>query len=368
MQTIEFIAPGPRPELQTDAGFVPPQPATHSHPTAPAPCLDHIMQAGLGFWASKTVLSAVELGLFTELAAGSLDAETLRQRLGLHPRSAQDFFDALVAMKFLERRDGGYANTPDADHFLDRNKPTYAGGVLEMANARLYAFWGSLTEGLRTGQPQNEAKSGGNVFTALYRTPEGLERFLGGMTGLSLVAARAIAAKFPWGDYTTFADVGCAQGAVPVTLAQAHPHLHGIGYDLPVVRPVFEKYIRQQGVADRVRFESGNLFQDALPRADVLVMGHILHDWDLDQKRTLLAKAYAALPAGGALIVHEALIDDERRPNVLGLLMSLNMLIETPGGFDFTGADCKGWMRDAGFRHTRVERLVGPDSMVIGFK
>jgi hypothetical protein len=100
----------------------------------------------------------------------------------------------------------------------------------------------------------------------------------------------------------------------------------------------------------------------------VLVMGHILHDWDLGQKKGLIAKAYAALPAGGALLVYEALIDDERRQNAFGLLMSLNMLIETPGGFDYTGADCRGWMREAGFRDTRVEHLVGPDSMVVGVK
>jgi cyclopropane fatty-acyl-phospholipid synthase-like methyltransferase len=237
-----------------------------------------------------------------------------------------------------------------------------------MVNARLYAFWGSLTEGLRTGQPQNEAKSGGHLFNTLYGSPEGLESFLGGMTGLSLATAKAIAEKFPWQDYATFADVGCAQGAVPVTLARVHPHLRGLGFDLPVVQPVFENYARRQGVADRVRFQAGDFFKDPLPRADVLIMGHILHDWDLEQKRDLLAKAYAALPAGGALIVHEALIDDARRENVLGLLMSLNMLIETPGGFDFTGADCQGWMRTAGFRQTRVEHLVGPDSMVIGVK
>jgi hypothetical protein len=139
------------------------------------PSLDSIMQTGLGFWASKTLLSAVELGVFTELARGALDTKTLRQRLGLHPRSARDFFDALVAMKFLERREGKYSNTPDTEFFLDRNKPTYAGGLLEMCNARLYGFWGSFTEGLRTGRAQNESKTGGDLFGSLYSTPEKLD-------------------------------------------------------------------------------------------------------------------------------------------------------------------------------------------------
>ena len=332
------------------------------------PSLDHIMQTGMAFWASKTVLTAVELGVFTELGSGPLDAESLRQRLKLHPRSAVDFLDALVALKFLQRENGRYANTPDTAFFLDRHKPTYAGGILEMSNARLYGFWGSLTEALRTGQPQNEAKEGGELFETIYRSPEKLEGFLNAMTGVSIGAAHAIAAKFPWQNYKSLADVGCAQGAVPVVVARAHPHLSAIGYDLPVVRPVFEKFAAASGVADRVKFHDGDFFQDSMPSADVLIMGHILHDWDLAQKRALLAKAYAALPPGGALIVYEALIDDDRSQNAFGLLMSLNMLIETPGGFDYTGADAQRWMHEAGFRETRVEHLVGPDSMVIGIK
>jgi hypothetical protein len=286
----------------------------------------------------------------------------------LHARGARDFFDALVALKFLERQHGHYANTPESDFYLDRNKPSYAGGLLEMGNARLYGFWGSLSEALRTGQPQNESKTGGSLFDSIYSTPEKLEGFLTGMTGISLGAAMALAAKFPWKDYRTFADIGAAQGAVPVQVALKHAHLQGLGYDLPQVQPVFDKYVRANGLAERVRFHPGDFFQDPLPSADVLILGHILHDWDLEQKRALLAKAYAALPAGGALVIYEALIDDDRRENAFGLLMSLNMLIETPGGFDYTGQDCQGWMHAAGFHTTRVEHLVGPESMVIGIK
>jgi hypothetical protein len=330
---------------------------------------DNIMQLGLGFWASKTLLSAVELGLFTELARGPMPVEAISERLNLHPRAVRDFLDALVSLRMLERDAKNlYRNTPEADMFLDRNKPSYMGGMLEMASARLYPFWGSLTEALRTGRPQNEARTGGNFFDALYADPKRLEEFLSAMTGLSLGAARAIAEKFPWSDYRTFIDVGGAQGGVPVQVALTHQHLTGGVFDLPMVGPVFEKYVSRHGLSDRLRFYPGNFFNDQLPTADVLVMGHILHDWNLEEKRLLLKKAFDALAPGGALIVYEALIDDERRENTLGLLMSLNMLIETPGGFDYTGADCSSWMREAGFRQTRVEHLAGPDSMVIGFK
>ncbi|HWS53449.1 MAG TPA: methyltransferase [Pyrinomonadaceae bacterium] len=330
---------------------------------------EQIMQLGLGFWASKTLLSAVELGLFTELARGPLDAATLGERLGLHPRASRDFLDALVSLRMLERDAAGlYANTPETDTFLDRGKPSYLGGMLEMANARLYPFWGSLTEALRTGRPQNEARSGGNFFEALYAEPARLESFLSAMTGLSLAAARAIARQFPWRRYRTFVDIGGAQGGLPVEVALAHAHLTGGNFDLPGVRPVFEKYVGRHGLSDRLSFHPGDFFKDPLPTADVLVMGHILHDWDMDEKRMLLRRAHDALPEGGALIVYEALVDDDRRENTTGLLMSLNMLIETPGGFDYTGADCQTWMKQAGFRETRVEHLAGPDSMVVGIK
>jgi hypothetical protein len=327
-----------------------------------------IMQVGLGFWASKTLLSAVELGLFTELARGSLELEQLRARLGLHPRSARDFFDALVALGLLDRKNGRYSNTTESDLFLDRGKAGYIGGMLEMANDRLYRFWGSLTEGLRTGQPQNEAKSGGNFFDALYSDANRLRGFLQAMSGLSMGAAKAIARKFPWKKYKTFADIGTAQGGLPVQVALVHRHLTGIGFDIPPVRAAFEDYVRSFDLGDRLRFQEGSFLDGPLPEADVLVMGHILHDWNLEEKHMLIEKAYSALPKGGALIVFEALVDDDRRKNSFGLLMSLNMLIETPGGFDYTGKDCCGWMRAAGFRKTYVEHLVGPDSMVVGIK
>jgi hypothetical protein len=329
---------------------------------------DAIMQLGFGYWGSRTLLSAVELGLFTELAQGPLALEEIRARLELHPRSVRDFLDALVALGMLQRERGMYANTPATDLYLDRAKPTYIGGMLEMMSARLFRFWADLTEGLKTGEPQNEAKHGGDLFETLYSDPRRLEQFLSAMTGLSLGIAHAIAMKFPWAQYRSFVDVGAAQGGLSVVLAQAHQHLRGIGADLPVVGPIFQKYVAAHGLQDRLTFAKLDFFKEPFPQADVVIMGHILHDWDLRTKKMLIARAYDALPAGGSLIVFEAIIDDERRSNAFGLLMSLNMLIETRGGFDYTGADGATWMREAGFRQTRVEPLSGPDSMIIGVK
>jgi hypothetical protein len=328
-----------------------------------------IMQLGMGFWASKTLLSAIELELFTELAKHPEDLSAVQSRLGLHHRSVRDFLDALVALGMLEREDGIYRNTAETELFLDKAKPSYIGGILEMANHRLYPFWGGLTDALRTGHPQNETRHGQEpLFETLYADPARLKEFLAAMTGVSHGANMTIAQAFPWADYSTFADIGTAQGDLVVQIAEANHHLKGIGFDLPVVEPIFEEYVSGSSAADRISFNGGDFFAEPLPNADVILMGHILHDWGLENKRMLVDKAYEALPEGGAFVVYEALIDDERRQNAFGLLMSLNMLIETDEGFDYTGADCQAWMAEAGFRESRVEHLVGPDSMVIGIK
>jgi hypothetical protein len=326
------------------------------------------MQLGLAFWGSKALLSAVELDVFSTLARGPLPGETLAAKLGLQARGTTDWLDALVSLGMLERTGGDYANTPATGLFLDRAKSSYIGGMLEMASARLYPFWGSLTEALRTGRPQNEAKAGGDFFAALYRDPDRLRRFLHAMTGLSMGAAHAIAGKFPWDRYHTVIDIGAAEGGVPVQLALRHQHLAGGGFDLPAAGPIFTDYVTAHGLAGRLRFYPGDFLADPLPPADVLIFGHILHDWSLQEKLTLLRKAYQALPEGGAVIVYDPIIDDDRRANTFGLLMSLNMLIETPAGFDYTAADCRAWMADIGFSDSYAEPLAGPDSMVVGTK
>lgn len=343
---------------------------TTANPMAP-PSPEHILQIGLGFWASRTLLSAVELGVFTQLAGKPQDLETLRDALGLHSRSAHDFFDALTALGFLQRASGKYSNAPVSDFYLDRNKPSYIGGVLEMASQRLYGHWNRLTEGLRTGKHQNEVEDnqdGAAHFDGLYADSTRLKTFLSAMTGVSRGSNMCIAQRFPWKQYKTFVDVGPAQGDLAVQIVRANPHLNGVGFDLPQVKAIFDEYVAQNGLKDRLRFVAGNFFDEPLPKADVVTMGHILHDWNLEEKKMLLRKAYDAIPPGGAVVAYDAIIDDDRCKNAFGLMMSLNMLIETPGGFDYTGADCIGWMKEVGFRDVRVEHLIGPDSMVVGIK
>jgi hypothetical protein len=333
----------------------------------------HIMQVGMGFWASKTVLSAVELELFTHLDGESMTGEEIGERVGLHPRAIYDFLDTLVALRFLDRdgegSDGRYRNTAEAAAFLNRRSPAYIGGILEMANARLYPFWADLTEALQTGKPQNEIKQNGKpMFDELYSDPARLEQFMEAMQGISLGPFQVLAEKFDFSRYETVCDVGGATGQLCRTLAARHPNLRCTSYDLPVVVPIAERAIAAAGLTDRVEAVSGDFFVDPLPRADVITMGLILHDWNLDRKMHLIRSAYDALPEGGAFIVIENLIDDARRENAFGLMMSLNMLIEFGDAFDFTGSDFAGWCREAGFREVEILPLAGPTSAGVAYK
>jgi O-methyltransferase domain/Dimerisation domain len=329
---------------------------------------DRIFEISDGFKAAKVLLSAVELNLFTALAEGPLHGEALRQRLELAPRGARDFFDALVALKLLERDESGrYGNTAEAALYLNRNQPTYIGAELEFVNARQFGVWASLVDALQSGEPQSGAR-GKAGYSAYYSEPDTLTNVILGMTGGTVLAARALAQKFPWSQYHTIMDIGTAQGCLPVHIAMAHPHLFGGGFDLPALKPYFDAYTREHGLSDRLTFTAGDFFHDPLPAADVLIMGRVLHNWDLATKKMLLAKAAAAIHPGGALIVYERLIDDARRVSTSGLLASLNMLLITTGGFDFSGADCATWMSEAGFRDLRVEPLTTEISMVVGLK
>lgn len=331
------------------------------------------MEVGLAFWPSKVLLSAVELGLFTKLGSSAMTGAELQNALGLAARSNPDFFDTLVALKFLERDGDGpdstYRNSAETALFLDRNSPAFMGGILEMANARLYPFWGNLTEALKTGLPQNEVKDGGpGMFEELYRDPARLEQFLDAMAGISVGNFMALAEKFDFSKYKTLCDVGGAAATLSMIVAQRHPHLKVTSADLPPASAIAAKKIEALGLSDRVSTADIDFFKDDLPKADVITMGMILHDWNLENKMMLIQKAYDALPEGGAFIVIEALIDDARRENAFGLMMSLNMIVEFGEAFDYSGADFDGWCKEVGFKHTEVIPLAGPARAGVAYK
>jgi hypothetical protein len=334
---------------------------------------DAILQTGFSFWGSKVLLTAVEFGLFTKLGSHSLTGAELGAELQLHPRAIPDFFDALVAMRFLgregERPAAKYFNTPEGALFLDEKSPRYIGGILAMLNARLFKFWNDLPEALRTGKPQNEIKHGQKgLFEELYSNLPRLEQFMGAMTGLSRINFEAFAEKFDFSKFRSLCDVGGATGLLSIEAAKRHPHLKCTSLDLPIVESIAKKHIVAAGLENRVATASGDFFKDPLPNADIITMSMILHDWNLEKKMHLIRGAYNALPPGGAFVAIEALIDDARRENVQGLLMSLNMLIEFGDAFDFSGADFRAWCSEVGFKRFEVIHLAGPSSAAVAYK
>lgn len=333
----------------------------------------HIMQTATAFWASKVLLTAVEFDLFSVLGSGSMTAKQLGETLQLHPRGTYDFFDALVALKFLDRDgdgpEGRYRNTAETAAFLDKKSPTYIGGLPKMLNARLFGFWNELGTALRTGQPQNEVKLHGKpIFEELYASEAKLAQFLDAMSGVQAGNFHQLAGKFDFSRYKTVSDIGGALGLLSRIVGAHHKHLSFTSFDLPPVASHAQKHVNEAGMANRIRVVAGDFFVDDLPKADVVTMGNILHDWNLEQKKTLIKKAYRALPQGGAFIAIENVIDDARRENIFGLLMSLNMLIEVGDGFDYTAADFRGWCSEVGFTRVEIIPLAGPTSAAVAYK
>jgi precorrin-6B methylase 2 len=337
-----------------------------------------IMQIGMGYWASKTLLAAVRFGLFTHLAGAKLGGKEIKQKLSLNTtdRHVYDWLDALVSLGFLQR-DGimdssVYSNSLDTEVFLDKKKPSYIGGILEMGNNRLYKFWGDLEEALITGKPQNESKnsSEGNMsfFTDLYKDPAKLQEFMDAMSGIQLGNFMMLAKKFDFNKYKTLVDIGGADGLLSIQICLNHPDIHCSTFDLPPVAPVAKKRIEQFNLSERITVLSGDFTKDELPSAEIITMGNIIHGTDEENKQLLVNKVYASLPENGVLIAIENIIDDERRVNTFGLLMSLNMLIENGNAFDYMPSDFKRWATKAGFKRTEIIPLAGPTSAAIAYK
>jgi hypothetical protein len=341
-----------------------------NHPTP-----ESIMQIGTGFWASKILLTAVKFQLFTKLAEKpGMPAAEVKTMLNLKctDRNVYDFLDALTTFGFLSREGlletAAYSNSIDTDFFLDKKKPSYIGGILEMMNNRLYGFWGNLEEGLITGLPQNEAKHGGNLFSELYADPDKLHGFVNAMSGIQMGNFMAVAQQFDFSRYKTLTDVGGAAGLLSLMVAMHQPHMNCTSFDLPPVEPIANNTIQHFNLSDRVKTAAGDFFESPIPPADVVVMGNILHDWDEETKLLLMKKAFDAIPEGGAFVAIEGIIDDERKKNAFGLMMSLNMLIETGKGFDYTFAEFNAWAKKVGFKSTAILQLTGPSSAAIAYK
>ncbi|MDX3117006.1 MULTISPECIES: methyltransferase [Streptomyces] len=326
--------------------------------------LQSVMDIASGFWRARALFSAVELGLFTHLAEGPATQEEIERSLGLHPSAAADFLDALVSLGLLDREDGRYANSAAAARYLDRTKDAYVGGFFTFMSYALYPAWGRLTGLLRSGSRQE----GQDDFGDWYKDLDQVRGFMDAMDSVSAPVTEELARRFDWSAYSTFADLGGARGNLTGHLVRAHPHLRGTTFDVPAIKPLFEEHAARLGVADKVAFQGGDFRTDPLPEADVLIFGHVLHDWDDATRALLVGRAHDAVRPGGALLIYEELLDDDRRGPARSLLMSLNMRLVRSGGSEYTAAESRVWLEAAGFTDITVEELTATERLIVARK
>lgn len=341
----------------------------HSSHRANAGGLDGLVDLGFGFAKARMLMTAVELDLFTLLSDRPLSAREVADARQLESRAVPTFLDSLVHLNVLTRIGKQYAPTPTARMYLDSRSETYIGGLFQWLARRVSTFWPPLTSSLRDGRPVSEARDDGKLFPGIYAAPESLKNFCEGMTGLSLLPARVIAEFKEWKNYSSVLDLGTAEGCFCAVLAKAQEHLNIIGFDLPALADSFGEFTRSKNVADRTIFVAGDFFEDPLPKADVAVLGHILHDWGVSGRRRLLQRVYDALPDGGMLVIYDMMSDVHGGGSpVLPLLMDLHMALVTPEGGEYTSQQCAEWVRDAGFRLVRIEPLPLAHTALIAIK
>ena len=333
-----------------------------------------MFELAFGFMSSKTFLTAVKLEVFTFIGEKKLSAEEIRAKTKIDKTCIFDFLDTLHALGLLNREglrnDALYSNTPETNVFLDKSKPSYLGGLLEMMNDRLYPYWNELEEAIKTGKKQNEGKDGHDMsmFDFVYKDPNKLSQFMDAMTSLQLVPFQIFASKFNFKSYKTLCDVGGAAGDLCVQVALQNPHMQCITFDLPEVEKYAINCIKKYKAQDKVKVMSGDFFKDPIPNVDVIAMGNILHDWGAEKKMKLIKIAYDALPENGAFVALEGFIDDERKLNVPALLMSLNMKIETGDGFNISYADFQEMCKKVGFNRFEFLDLTDVTQAAIAYK
>lgn len=318
-----------------------------------------ILRLANSFCDAKALLTAVELGLFTTLNAGPASEVEIREALGLHGRGLSDWLDLLVELGLLDRKGDKFQNASGPDRYLVRGQESYIGGFIERSNRNLYPAWGRLSEALRTGAPQS-----GSDFETVIQNPKILAQFINSMDALTrTLGPQLLEAWDGWTGYGSVLDVGGCRGGLAAQIVKGHPHLAGAVFDLPQMEPFFNELVADAGLTEKMTFHGGSFFTDPLPSADIVVMGHVLHDWDRDQREALVLKAYDSVNPGGVLLVYDRMLD-RTSSRIENLVISLDMLLVTDGGSEYTVGELRSHAEKAGF--TKVtDRLLGDDDTLV---
>ena len=319
----------------------------------PTPVLDLIH----AFRRSKTMFTAVSMGIFDRLGLSSSDSATLAEEMRANPDALERLLDACVGLALLEKHGAHYSNSPVGKTYLTRSSPHTLTGYILYSDRALYALWGNLEAAIREGTNRWEQTFGGEkpIFEHFLRSEEAQEDFLGGMNGMGMLSSPAVVAAFDLARFRRIVDLGGGTGHLAVTACQRYPQLRGTLFDMPAVMATARQYVERSPVRDRIELIAGDFFTDPLPESDLYALGRILHDWSEPKIRTLLAKVWQSLPPGGALLVAEKLLNDEKSGPPSATLQSLSMLVCTEGK-ERTLAEYTALLREAGF--TSIEARV----------
>ena len=321
------------------------------------------------FRRSKTMFAAHALGVFDALAAKPQSAVELAAALKADAGALERLLDACVGLQLLAHSPAGYANTPTATTYLTSSSPDRLSGYVSYSNAVMWKLWAHLEDGVREGSHRWQQAYGwdGPIFGNLFRTPEARREFLLGMHGYGRISSPHVVAAFDLSGFRTLCDLGGATGHLAMAACERYPQMRGIVFDLPEVVPMAAEMIAASPVADRVSTASGDFFTDELPPADLYALGRILHDWTEAKSLKLLAKIYAALPPGGALLIAEKMLTDDRSGGHWARMQNLNMLLVTEGQ-ERTLAQYAELLARVGFRDVAGVRTASPGDAVLARK
>lgn len=320
-----------------------------------------IIELIYAFRRSQTMFTAVQLGVFDRLKGGSAPASEFPGDGG----AVERLLDSCVALGLLERDGGLYRNSELANQYLVRSSPRTFAGYIEYSNLALYPMWGKLNEAVLEGGNRWHGVFGfesNELFDHFFRDDDSKRNFIAGMHGFGMVSSPAVAAAFDLSRFHRLVDLGGATGHLADHIVQQYPSIHGAVFDLGPVIEVARGY-----TGDRLALIAGDFFKDPLPLADLYALGRILHDWSELKIRLLLAKIYRALPAGGALLIAETLLDDDKKGPIDSLMQSLNMLVVTEGK-ERTLAEYESLLREAGFSQVEGRRTGTPLDAILAQK
>jgi acetylserotonin O-methyltransferase len=338
---------------------------TDSAAPDPAPILD-LLEA---FRRSKTMFAAIALGVFDRLATGSAALDELARDLRADADALQRLLDACVYLGLLQCEAGHYGNTPTASAYLTSTSPRRLTGYARYSNTALWQLWAHLEDAVREGTNRWQQTFGwdGPIFDHFFRTPADLREFLMGMQGQGLISSPAVVAAFDLHRFHRLVDLGGGTGHLSIAACRRYPELHAVVFDMPGTQNLAGELVAATEVANRVELHAGDFFADELPEADLYAMGRIVHDWSEAKIDRLLQKIHDRLPEGGALLLAEKLLNDDRAGPAQAVFQSLNMLVCTEGK-ERTLAEYAELLRRAGFANVEGQRTGAPMDAVLATK